>query len=68
MAKITEYSKEQLEQLQKELLAQYDEYVKSGLKLDMSRGKPAPSQLDLSNGMLDALEDYTTENGLDARN
>lgn len=37
MAKITEYSKEQLEQLQKELLAQYDEYVKSGLKLDMSR-------------------------------
>lgn len=68
MAKITEYSKEQLEQLQKELLAQYDEYVKSGLKLDMSRGKPAPSQLDLSNGMLNALEDYTTENGLDARN
>ena len=49
-------------------MAQYDEYVKSGLKLDMSRGKPAPSQLDLSNGMLDALEDYTTENGLDARN
>lgn len=68
MAKITEYSKEQLEQLQKELLAQYDEYVKSGLKLDMSRGKPAPSQLDLSNGMLNTLEDYTTENGLDARN
>lgn len=68
MAKITEYSKEQLEQLQKELLAQYDEYVKAGLKLDMSRGKPAPSQLDLANGMFDALDGYMTENGLDARN
>ena len=55
MAKITEYSKEQLEQLQKELLAQYDEYVKSGLKLDMSRGKPSAAQLDISMGMMDVL-------------
>ena len=68
MAKITEYSKEQLEQLQKELLAKYDEYVKAGLKLDMSRGKPAPSQLDLANGIFDALDSYTTKGGMDARN
>ncbi|MDO4942500.1 MAG: aminotransferase class I/II-fold pyridoxal phosphate-dependent enzyme [Lachnospiraceae bacterium] len=68
MAKITDYSKEELKQLEKELLVQYDEYVKAGLKLDMSRGKPAPSQLDLANGMLDALDSYTTESGLDARN
>lgn len=68
MAKITEYSKEELQKLEKELLAEYDQYVKAGLKLDMSRGKPAPAQLDLSNGMFDILDGYETENGLDARN
>ena len=55
MGKITEYSKEELKQLEKELLVKYDEYVNAGLKLDMSRGKPAPSQLDLVNDMLGAL-------------
>ena len=68
MAKITEYSKEQLEQLQKELLAKYDEYVKAELKLDMSRGKPAPTQLDLTNDMFNVLDNYMTEGGMDARN
>lgn len=68
MSKIAEYSRQQLEQLQKELQETYDNYVKAGLKLDMSRGKPAPTQLDLANGMLGALDSYVTENGLDARN
>ena len=68
MGKITEYSKEELKQLEKELLVKYDEYVNAGLKLDMSRGKPAPSQLDLVNDMLGALDTYTTESGLDVRN
>lgn len=68
MAKITDYSKEELKQLENELLVQYDEYVKAGLKLDMSRGKPAPEQLDLVNDMLGALDSYTTESGTDARN
>ena len=68
MGKITEYSKEELKQLEKELLVKYDEYVNAELKLDMSRGKPAPSQLDLVNDMLGALDTYTTESGLDVRN
>lgn len=41
-----------------------------GLKLDMTRGKPAPEQLDLAAGML-ALPgngDHTTASGEDARN
>ncbi|ACL56923.1 aminotransferase [Methylobacterium nodulans] len=41
-----------------------------GLKLDMTRGKPAPEQLDLSEGLL-ALpgnRDHFTEAGEDARN
>ena len=70
MALITDYSKEQLEALQKELLAQYDEFVKAGLSLDMSRGKPAPTQLDLTNDLFRALDETNckTEAGVDARN
>lgn len=68
MAKITEYSKEELLALKKELETEYDKYVKANLSLDMSRGKPAPTQLDITNGLLASLEEYTTEAGLDARN
>jgi aspartate/methionine/tyrosine aminotransferase len=68
MGQITQYSKEELKQLEGELLAAYDQYVKAGLNLDMSRGKPAPTQLDLANGMFDALDSYITKGGLDARN
>ena len=32
--------------------AQYEAFKQLGLKLDMSRGKPAPEQLDLSNALL----------------
>ena len=34
----------------------------------MSRGKPAGTQLDLTNGVLDALDNYKTADGTDARN
>ena len=68
MAKITEYSKEELVTLKKELEAEYDKYVKANLSLDMSRGKPAPIQLDITNDLLGSLEEYTTKEGLDARN
>ncbi|MDR0222246.1 MAG: aminotransferase class I/II-fold pyridoxal phosphate-dependent enzyme [Oscillospiraceae bacterium] len=40
-----------------------------GLKLDMSRGKPGPDVLELSNGMLKLpAGDYISENGTDCRN
>lgn len=68
MAKITEYSKEELLKLKSDLSTEYDKYIKAGLKLDMSRGKPAGTQLDITNGLLNALDDYKTEKGLDARN
>ncbi|MBR1747621.1 MAG: aminotransferase [Clostridia bacterium] len=37
------------------LLKEYEAYKKSGLSLDMSRGKPSKAQLDLSNGLFDEL-------------
>ena len=49
---------------------QYDSFRARGLKLDMTRGKPSPEQIDLASGML-ALPgngDYVTETGDDARN
>jgi DNA-binding transcriptional MocR family regulator len=48
--------------------AQYDTFKQRGLKLDMSRGKPAPEQLDLSNALQDALPAFTAADGTDCRN
>ncbi|WP_338147804.1 aminotransferase class I/II-fold pyridoxal phosphate-dependent enzyme [Neoroseomonas terrae] len=50
--------------------ATYARLAAKGLKLDMTRGKPSPEQLDLAEGML-ALpgnRDFVTEAGEDARN
>ena len=68
MKQVTEMKKEELQELREELLKQYAEFKAQGLKLDMSRGKPAAAQLDLTNGLFSALDDYHTESGLDARN
>jgi len=46
----------------------YEDARGKHLKLNMSRGKPAPSQLDLSNALLGAMDSYITEDGTDARN
>ena len=52
------------------LLGEYEEYKKKGLSLDLSRGKPNSSQLDISNGLLtvDLSDDYTSAYGVDCRN
>ena len=50
------------------LQSQYDAFKQLGLKLDMSRGKPAPEQLDLSNALMAALDGYTANDGTDTRN
>lgn len=52
------------------LRAQYDRLLAGGLKLDLTRGKPSPEQLDLSNALL-ALpgeSDYRDAAGTDLRN
>jgi hypothetical protein len=53
-----------------DLQARYGELQARGLTLDMTRGKPSPEQLDLSEGLL-ALpgnRDHRSESGEDARN
>ncbi len=66
----TEMNKEQLAAEKSSLLKQYEDFKAKGLKLDMSRGKPAPEQLDLSIDMLlHCLDgDYKSSNGIDCRN
>jgi DNA-binding transcriptional MocR family regulator len=51
-----------------EVKAQYDSFKQLGLKLDMSRGKPAPEQLDLSNALLGELGGFRAADGTDTRN
>lgn len=64
-------SRGELEQLQKELSAAYEDAKKKGLKLDMSRGKPSAEQLELSKEMLDVVSsesDCMTKEGIECRN
>ena len=48
-------SKDEALKLQAELKKEYADYVAQGLKLDMSRGKPAPDQLDMSEDLFTVL-------------
>ena len=53
------------------LEAEYAKIKEMGLSLDMSRGKPAAEQLDLSMGILDTVDAKSvvkSENGTDLRN
>ena len=64
-------SKEELQQEFENVKKIYKEYQGKGLKLDMSRGKPSPQQLDLGMEMLDVINsssDMKSENGVDTRN
>lgn len=67
MKKYCEMEKEELVKEKAQLEKIYQEFTGKGLKLDMSRGKPCPEQLDLSMDML-KIQDYKGETGIDARN
>ena len=63
--------KNELLEEHKKLLDTYASYKAQGLSLNMARGKPCSEQLDLSNGLLDALNsesDFETEDCPDCRN
>lgn len=70
MKKYSELSNSERKELYNELLTSYKEFCSRGLSLDLSRGKPNATQLDISNGILsvDLTSDYKTEGGFDCRN
>ena len=64
-------TKEELLSLKNELEKEYNDFKAQGLKLDMSRGKPAADQLDLSMDMMEVLNHTSNlkcEAGIDCRN
>ncbi|MDE6845483.1 MAG: aminotransferase class I/II-fold pyridoxal phosphate-dependent enzyme [Lachnospiraceae bacterium] len=66
-----EMSREELLTLKAELEKQFEDAKGKGLKLDMSRGKPTPAQLDMTMGLMDVLNsesDMNTMDGIDTRN
>lgn len=69
--RLNEMTKEQLLKFKEDTLKEYEAFKAQGLKLDMSRGKPAASQLDTAMGMLDVINsksDLTDVTGTDCRN
>ncbi len=71
MKPYAELNREELKSLKAELDTQFEEIKARGLSLDMSRGKPATDQLDISMDMMDVLHgnaDLTCETGVDCRN
>ena len=71
MTAYKDLTKEELLELKSGLQAQFEEVKARGLKLDMSRGKPAAAQLNLSMEMMNILNsgtDLVCEDGVDCRN
>ncbi len=69
MNRIADLPDADLHALRQTTRADYDAFRARGLKLDMTRGKPAPDQLDLANDLLafPGNGDYLSEAGDDAR-
>jgi DNA-binding transcriptional MocR family regulator len=67
---LSDLSPAELSTLHTELTAEYEQLVGKGLKLDLTRGKPASEQLDLSEELLSlpGRDDHTDESGVDCRN
>lgn len=66
-----EMSREELQALRDRLEKEFEEAKAKGLKLDMSRGKPSITQLDMGMSIfdiLDAKSDMKSSEGIDVRN
>lgn len=71
MKSYKELTKEELQALIEKLNRQYEDAKGKGLNLNMARGKPAPTQLNMSMGILDSFNshvDPVTPSGVDTRN
>ena len=63
MKHVTEYSKQELNDMLKELTIQFQEAKKLNLKLNMARGKPSADQLDMNMGLLEFPKGFMAEVG-----
>ncbi|MCI9363118.1 MAG: aminotransferase [Oscillospiraceae bacterium] len=71
MQKFQELSQTELESLYHDLLGKYKNFQEKKLKLDMSRGKPAADQFEISMGILDEVNSKSSclaSDGMDCRN
>ena len=71
MKPYSEMTRQELLEQKAALKAEYNEYQKRKLTLNMARGKPGQDQLNLSMGMMDVLNsdsDLTCDDGTDCRN
>jgi hypothetical protein len=70
MTNLTQLSPDEMTTHGQQLQARYDAFKARGLKLDLTRGKPSPAQLDLSSALLSlpGATDYLAEDGTDCRN
>lgn len=68
MSDLKNASKDELLSAQSAFQKKYNDYKAMNLSLDMSRGKPSPDQLDISNGLLKGIENYKTSSNTDIRN
>ena len=67
----SDMSLEQLKTIKKELEERFGEIKAKNLKLNMARGKPSPTQVDISRPILDAVNsesDLISEDGIDCAN
>ena len=70
MKSFKEMSREELLSQKAELEKRVEEFKAMNLSLNMTRGKPSPEQLDMSNHMFDSLSEkgFKAEDGTDTRN
>ncbi len=70
MTNLAQLSPDEVATARQRLQENYDAFKARGLKLDLTRGKPSPAQLDLSNGLLSlpGADDYVAEDAVDCRN
>lgn len=68
MTELPAMSRDELRDLHDDLASLHAEMCARGTKLDITRGKPAPSQLDLNHELLTLDVPATTADGTDVRN
>ena len=70
MKQFSQWTQPEKDAFHQKALADYQAYKSKGLKIDMSRGKPGPEQLCLSDALYHSVDEqhYKSEDGTDCRN